>query len=79
MSLRWIAIRMVTDSAWRGPQPCPKCLQSAGRAWRVESRQTDQVVVVLRCGDCGHEWTTERSTPLLADSNDPSAPPDDPA
>lgn len=56
---------MMTDSAFRLPIPCPKCLAFGGRPCRAESKTSQLVIVAMRCAECGHEWTAERVTPFL--------------
>ena len=70
---------MLSDSALRAPLPCPSCSAMSGRPCRVESKTSDQVVIVLRCAHCQWEWTEERLTPLFGDSRDNHATPEEPA
>lgn len=70
----------MSETMWRSPLPCPKCFANdGGRPCRVESKTSAQVIVVLRCRECGHEWSTHRDTPWLIPPPDNRTPPEDPA
>ena len=69
----------MNDSAFRAPLPCPKCSAASGRPLRVESRHADQVIVIIHCSQCAHEWSAERATPLFGEMKDKRTPPEEPA
>ena len=70
----------MSETIWRVPMPCPKCFApEGGRPYRVESKTTLQVIVVLRCGECGHEWSMQRETPWLVPMPDKRTTPEEPA
>jgi hypothetical protein len=69
----------MADTLWRFPMACPECHAEGGRPYRVESKTTLQVIVGLRCCECGHEWSANRDTPWLIPMPDKRTTPEEPA
>lgn len=69
----------MAEIIWRFPMRCPKCEAEEGRAWRVDSKTSAEVIVRLRCAACAHEWTVERQTPLLVPQPPGKMPPENQA
>jgi len=60
---------------WHLPIRCPGCDAAKGVPFSVQSQNSCEVVVSLRCSRCGHEWIVRRATPLFVpkpDRRDPS-------
>jgi hypothetical protein len=69
----------MAEIIWRFPMRCPKCETTDGRPYRVESKSSAEVSVMLRCATCAHEWTEHRQTPLLVPPPPARMPPEDQA
>jgi hypothetical protein len=54
---------------------CPACGEAVGLARRVSTvpGRKDTLVIVMVCGNCSHEWSSEVESPSLAYSPQRSA------
>jgi DNA-directed RNA polymerase subunit M/transcription elongation factor TFIIS len=60
-------IQIMTNSQGESRQhelPCSQCGSGSGIPVKVQSKTSDEVLVTMRCVQCGNEWLVHRSTPL---------------
>jgi hypothetical protein len=55
---------------WHLPMRCTECETDRGLPFRVQSKNSGEVLVSLRCSKCGHEWIVKRATPMFAPKPD---------